>query len=204
MDNKDNLKLEIIDYTVEPNSTENKDKAYTKIELEPKRHQIVGIAKVMDNCFICEKENGYLRELPEFDRAVYYLCSDCLWQNENARIATSALHGWFYMHSWEGLIVNIERSSGKVHQARVCYLFDNLYEPHFQCCWYSNKGEEKPSRENYYSPFVHTSRAITYKSLKKLNPGLPELYSCKVFRGIPIADNFIKTVDNLINRMKAD
>jgi len=178
---------------------------FTKIDLNQKR-SVVGVAHVTSPCLICGNEKGGLYELPEYTRGVFYLCDKCSWQTLNARIATAGQFGWCYPHSWHALEVNIKRKSGKVHKAKISYLFEHKDMGYFKCLWNENTEDgscDCKGVDGWYSEHsIQVTKGLSYQELKELNPMLPPLECFPVLYGIPIADQTMERVKQLLSKTK--
>jgi hypothetical protein len=169
-------------------------------------------------CYVCgQRANGFY-ELPERPNVVFYLCEQCKDSYDLVRMALSAQCEQFYMHSRHGQIVKIRRSSGKIHNAKLMFLVFGFLNGkkfgHVRCIWnedalscYHNTNDNSqliPSHDFFSTTHNYSTRMVDYKTLKELNPDLPELTSVPVFGKFNIHESFQKKVDDFVSCMKED
>lgn len=192
------------------------DTKFTLLPLDDNlREQRVGhgICSVNGECYICGTRIEGMYELQESMRTIFRLCGKCKHEAENVRITLAARYGWIYMHSWNGLIAKIKRSSGAVHNAKIIAIEsasengDEIKYPMFRCIWNEPKddnGHTIPDRQYlmdyYYKDYA--TRLVTYKTLMELNPDLVDLHSVKQINNIPIHESYQNMTDELIKCMK--
>ena len=162
-------------------------KKFTLLSLQDGREARVGCNMMVGPCYICGQQVQEAYAVPGCQLA-YHLCPDHNHEHLNVQLAINARYGFVHMHSWNGLPVQIKRSSGTIQAATVADLQMHEGRVYARCTWMES-GQQK-------------HRLFTYDSLIDLNSNLPELRCLNPFRGIPIDVSYQEKTNAWIAAMK--
>lgn len=163
-------------------------KKLTLLPLRDTRDERIGRNLLKGPCYICGQQVEGFHEAPGC-QLIYYLCPKCNHEYWNVKLAIDGRYGFVYTHSWHGLSVQIERSSGATQAATVSNLQMHDSKVYVVCTWFE---AHRPMQ-----------RPVTYADLMALNSNLPELHSVNVFHGIPIDISYQEQANKWITAMKS-
>lgn len=153
-------------------------------------------ANQKDKCSSCGKDNSDIRYIrAEFPSSAnysmtYYVCSDEKCQFVDSVIQTCGLeykYGVFRNSSLTNKTVNVSRTSGEKHLAKVSYLIVQGDEISVALAWYNDMSKNNDSCDFFHlkdMQYHYSTKLLTLQDFLKVNPDITEITIESVFKSV--------------------